>query len=305
LLIAQVEYLGFEVIDGVYCQRFEIIEQGMIAGQRITLYEDYQKKRAYRIEYANFVWRFDELELLEEDNMPVPATELDIDSILSRCDPNGIEPPTQIVEGVLTNAITVEETWGGPETAALRHLPDGAEARQLLRKSLEQYKSDNWNTGNQTMRRSGSKCFGVSIDAPALGLALESEFCKDEKFEFSMVVDGAAPQKLKQELLDNLPDGPGLSKIKDKLEKIGCMCPEVGGEVHAMVPFDPSTDVEAGGKVIATFPAGCCLKTYGPPNGIPPQVGELLDQLGTKIIIEFGVLHIHFTLHITYHQCLM
>jgi hypothetical protein len=295
----EVKYLGFEVVDDVYCQRFDIIEHGVIEGKKITLYEDYQEKRAFRIQYANFVWRFDELETLHNDDVPIPQSEVEIDKIMEECDPFGIEPPDQIMDGVMTNAIAIQPEWG-TQTSYVRALAlrnernYASDVPGLMRKTLEQY---NRNDADQSHRRAGS-CMGVNINAEALGLALAAEFCKNEHFTFNMLVDADAMTKLKTQLVERLPAGSFRTKIQKQLNELTCMCPEVSGAVKVKVPFDPKTDIEAAGMVLATFPAGCCLQTYGPPYGIPPQVR--LDCI-FKSLCAYALKYALF--EIAYHPC--
>ena len=56
VLARQVEYRGFKVVDDVYCQHYEVSEEGPLAGFIITLYENYAEQKVHRIEFANVQW---------------------------------------------------------------------------------------------------------------------------------------------------------------------------------------------------------------------------------------------------------
>ena len=133
-----------------------------------------------------------------------------------------------------------------------------------------------------------AQCSGFDFDAPKMGIATNFEYCPALHAEFGMSVDVEAVVKTIEELKDGWM-GPVIKPLWQAIGAPECLCPKIFGEMLVKVPFANLEDAEAGGKISATFDVGCCLQWYGPAFGIAPQVGTMMEQLGTSIGIELGV----------------
>ena len=91
--------VGYQTIDGVYCKHYVIS-----GSKKVNVYEDYARRKLKAIRFANLQWTFEDLkELKEGETDLLSSSSFDMDAILASCDPKHLEPPRQLIKGLLTN----------------------------------------------------------------------------------------------------------------------------------------------------------------------------------------------------------
>ena len=195
---------------------------------------------------------FDELAPLSEDEMPVSSHDLNLDLIFQGCDPPDIQPPAQIIEGLLTDALVPEADWGTETTESRRkvsHLDWTASetstsgAPPSLRKKL---------AGDAVCEVIRDERV---IDFNALDVKLISTRCSDGRYTFRMEPLGSK-------------EGNPPESVDDS-----CDCSiATGNGVHAAM----DDAFEASGDLKTKFNMACCLRKLV-PEFMSEQVRTLFE----------------------------
>ena len=187
------------------------------------------------------VRRFDELKPLADDEVPVSSDDFNMDLIFEGCDPDGIQPPAEIEEGILTDALVPEADWGTETPASRREAFDAA---STVPEDLPR--------GGPPSRRllaSDAVCEKIAtesvIDFPAASVKLVTTQCADGRYTFRM-----------EPLDSDSKKGPAPDGVDNS-----CVCSRsTGNGIHAAM----DDAFQASGNLKTSFDMACCLKKLAP-----------------------------------------